>query len=104
MKIEINEAYKNLRLLSEEVSGRSRTQRRLEAVWIAISAILISALFLSMIFLAVCSDWNTPSMPRSVAWEEPSHIKKLPLTIDEGWVVDENAKYIKPKEEEYERN
>lgn len=93
MKIEITQAYRNLRLLEAELSGRSQSQRRLELTWIVIWTMFIGSIFLCFGILIMCVKIPENKPQRNIAWEYTKVIKPIAKTIDEGWVTNDNENF-----------
>lgn len=96
MKVELSKAYKDWTMVLNESTGRTVETNLL----ICFITVLTIAILSPMIFVMIAYSFSIESHKEYKLINYEKHIsKKFPLTIDAGWVKNENKKYVKIIEE-----
>ena len=91
MKLTLNQTYVNLELLKAEVSGRGRSTRKLERVWIFLCVVLFFVLLSPIILVTLKTNWILPK-----EYQEIKHNKIIAHSSPVAQ-VDDDELYLTPR-------
>lgn len=96
MKISINKAYRDMELAKSDLIGHGVFDD-LAVLWGILIGIAIFWMCVSMVILLGIK----PAPVKNNSLSNPKKIYKMGDVIDEGWVVDEDRKYVNITDREY---